>query len=108
MNVTAALTQALNHLKQVNNATLTYVSGSTTVSASVFKSYIQTNGAEVKDAGLDFSMDDTFVLATPSDVSSWGLTPMKSKVSLDGVQFMVGNNIIKSAAHWQIWLRIKK
>jgi hypothetical protein len=53
-------------------------------------------------------LDDRYVMATPGDVSGWGLEPMTSEVTLDGVAYMVGRTINKTTSFWTIWLRIKK
>lgn len=108
MNVSAALTGALNRLKSINSGTLSFVDANgNTQSATVFKSYAFTNRREQRETGYEQHYDDLYVMATPADVETWGLTPMSSEVSLDGVAYMVGNNIVKTPVHWQIWLRIK-
>jgi hypothetical protein len=102
------LTAGLNRLKAINSATLSYTSGSTEVSCSVFKSMVSTHRRAMTDAGYEVDLDDVFVLATPSDVSSWGLQEMTSEVRLDGVAYMLGQSIVKTPVHWEIWLRVKK
>lgn len=107
-SLSSALSAALAKAKQLNSGTLTFVSGSTTVSATVYKSFLKDQNRDIDDAGYQESYDNLYVMATPADVSSWGLQPMTSNVQLDGVPYMVGRTINKTSDYWTIWLRVRK
>jgi hypothetical protein len=107
-SLSSALSAALARAKQLNSGTLTYLSGSTTLSATVYKSFLKDYNRDMDDAGYSETYDNLYVMATPADVSSWGLQPMTSVVKLDGVEYMIGKTINKTTDYWTVWLRIKK
>lgn len=97
----------LSYVKNQASASLTYLSGSTTVSASVYKSFVREYTRDLKDAGAEQGFDNLYVLASPSAVQNWGLVPMKSNVDLDGVHYTVGRTINKAPGYWTVWLRYR-
>jgi hypothetical protein len=102
-----ALTAALEIAISQSPAVLTFVSGSTTVSASVKKSYTEYSNRQQRDAGYEVGLDNMFVMARTGDVSSWGLKAQTSNVSVDGVPMCLGQSIGKTVVYWKIWLRQK-
>ena len=90
----------------LSTGSLSYIKANgSPVTASVYKSYQRDFNRDMQDAGYLESFDNTYVLAKASDVSSWGLTPMTSKVFLDGQPLLIGRTISKTNAYWQIYLR---
>lgn len=110
MNVAGALQGALSRVKSINSGSLAYTgSDGTTYTASVFKSFLTNRSRELRSEGDRYadSIDDLYVLATPSDVSGWNLLPMTSEVSLDGTAYKVGNTTTTTSGFVTIWLRSK-
>lgn len=106
MTLDEALLSGLVKHASLSSGSLSYVkSNGTTVSASVFKSYQRDNNADMQDAGYLDGLDNLYVLAKTNDVSSWGLQPLTSTVTLDSEQFLIGRTIGKTNAYWQIYLR---
>jgi|ERR1044072_8949966 hypothetical protein len=106
MTLDEAYLAGLSKHAALSTGLLTYTkSDNTVVSASVYKSYQRDSNSDMQDAGYLDSLDNLYVLAKTSDVSTWGLQPMTSKVTLDGTSFLVGRTIGKTNAYWQIYLR---
>ncbi len=105
MDINTQLGAGLDKLISISPAVLSYQSGSTTVSASVARSYTRYERRTFKNAGVEDTFDDMYVMARPSDVESWGLEALKSQVALDSEPMMIGNTIKKSIAFWKIFLR---
>ena len=103
-NIAEALTQALARAKSLNSGTLSYNGNSCTV----YTGWLRDQSREMVDAGYEATYDDRYVMASPGDVEGWGLQPMTSEVTLDGVAYMLGRTINKTSAYWTIYLRIKK
>ena len=107
-SVQAVLDAALAKAKALQSGTLSFTkSNGTVVSCTVFKSYLKDQNYDMEDTGYSETLDSMYVLAKPSDVSDWGLVPMKSVVTLDGTQFMIGRTIAKTVSYYTIWLRVK-
>jgi hypothetical protein len=104
MDVTAALNAGLDVLKKINAGTLTYNGQSITV----FKSYLRNRSREMQENGYMDGYDDLYVLAKLSDVSSWGLLPQKTLVTLDGVEYRVGQSTTSCAGYMTIFLKLKQ
>ena len=108
MNITAVESLILAGWQaafDVSPATLSYLSGSTTVSASVVSSYGAGHKYQMNENNFIKEYLDYSVLAKTSDVSSWGLEPLKSKVVVDGTTYLVGGLITKNKLIYQITLR---
>ena len=106
MNLDEAMLSGLIKHTGLSTGSLTYLkNGTTPVTASVYKSYQRDTNSDMQDAGFMDSLDNLYVLAKTSDVSGWGLLPMKSQVFLDGQSFQIGRTIGKTNAYWQIYLR---
>lgn len=103
----AALNTALTYVKALSSGTLNYVSGSTPLTASVYKSFIRDYSREMDNTGYQQTYDNLYVLVKPSDVASWGLKPMTSEVTLDGVAYMTGRTINTTLGYTTIFLRTK-
>jgi len=106
-NLESAFNAALAKAKELSKGVLSFNNGSETLTCSVYKSVIKDYNRNMQDAGYTPSYDDLYVLASATDVSSWGLQPMTSKVSLDGVDYQLGQTINKTQYFWTIWLRAK-
>jgi hypothetical protein len=107
MTVFDCLAQALAKAKSLNSGTLSYVSGSTTVTAKVYTGWLRDQSRNMEDAGYEATYDNLYVMASPEDVSNWGLQPMTSQVTVDGVAYLIGKTINKTSAYWSIWLRTR-
>lgn len=106
MNLDSILNLALTTLKNYSSADLTYTkSDGTVVTANVFRGHSNYISREMGDSGYEENLDDLFIICKASLVDTWGLAPMTSKVELDGVKYMVGKSINKSAQYWTIYLR---
>jgi hypothetical protein len=106
MNLDSILNLALTTLKGYSNADLTFTkSDGTVVTANVFRGHSNYISRDIADSGYEENLDDLFIIAKTSFVDTWGLAPMTSKVQLDGVNYMVGKSINKTAQYWTIYLR---
>jgi len=104
MNVNTALSNALSLVKSMNSGTLAYNGKS----CKVYTGWLRDHSREMVDAGYEPTLDDRYCMASPDDIKDWGLQPMTSEVTLDGVAYMVGRTINKTESYWTVWLRIKK
>lgn len=107
-SVADALAAALDKAIGMNSGVLSFVKNGTTLTATVYKSVIKDYNRDIANAGYEESLDNLYVLAKPSDVSSWGLQPMTSNVTLDGTPYMVGRTIQTNTSFITIWLRVRK
>jgi len=102
--LTEVLSAGLNKLIELNPATLTNTTGT---SITVFKSFLKNQDRKMSEYGYDDSYDDLYVLAKPTDVASWTLEPLKTKVLLDGVQYYLGKTTTTTPGYITLWLRKK-
>ena len=108
-SLAAILDAALQKAKSLNSGSLSFLKdGTTPVTASVYRSFLKDYNRDMAESGYEESFDNLHVMAKPSDVSGWGLQPMTSIVTLDGVQYMVGRTTTNTPGYFTIWLRIKK
>ena len=106
MDLQTAYEMGLAKHTSMNSGSLTYNNGTTTLTCSVYKSYQRDSNKDQQDAGYLDSLDNLYVLAKASDIQTWGLLPMVSRVTLDGEPFLIGRTIGKTNAYWQIYLRL--
>jgi hypothetical protein len=106
MTLTEAYTAGLEKHRSLNAGSLSFIkTNGAPVSASVYRSYQRDFTRDMEDAGFNDAFDNLYVLAKTTDVSSWGLLPMTSKVFLDGEQFLIGRTIGTAPGFSQIYLR---
>jgi hypothetical protein len=85
-----ALTKGLEKMIEINPATLSFVSGSTTVTCSCYFSFTNSIRYDMEDSDYKRTHEDTSVICKTADIEDWGLEPKKSKVTVNGVSYMTG------------------
>lgn len=105
MSVHDDILVSLNYAITQNSGSLVYLSGSTYVSASVYKEYGLQQQYQTQDTGYDQQYLNFSVMAVWNDISDWGLTPKKSKVTLDGTDYLVGGVVTYTLPYAWITLR---
>ena len=106
MSLENDLLAGLNAAKSMSSASMSYLSGSTTVSASVYVSFSHGIRYETDEYNYQKTFLDKSVIAKTSDISAWSLEPKKSKVTIDGVNYLVGGLITYNPYLTWISLRI--
>lgn len=105
MSIETDILLGLDEVIGQSSGSLVYLSGSTYVSCSVYKEYGRETTYETMETGYDKRYLNYSVLAKESDVGDWGLEPKKSKVILDGTDYLVGGVITHTRPFLWITLR---
>lgn len=102
MNIASALQAGLDVLIAMSGGTLRNTSDQ---SIRVFKSFLRNRTRTMSEYGYDDTYDDLYVIAKPSDVVGWTLSPLKTKLYLDDVPYYVGRTTTETSGYITIWLR---
>lgn len=105
MSIETDLLAAIDVLKTYNSASLSYISGSTTVSASVFSSYGEEVSYITEDGGYQMVHTDKSVVAKNSDIEGWNLIPKKTKVTLNDTDYLIGG--VKTTCPSYTWIYLR-
>lgn len=90
MSPREAIIKGYEKMLEINPATLSYISGSTTVTCSCYFSFTNSIRHDLDDAGYKRTHEDTSIICKTTDIEDWGLEPKKSKVTVNGVAYMTG------------------
>jgi hypothetical protein len=92
-NINRAFQLGFEVARNQSSGSLTFLSGSSVVSASVFRSFMNyTRNPE--DANYNQAYDDCYIIGYYNDLAPWGLSPMdQSQLTLDGLAVATGNTI---------------
>ena len=105
MDITNDILMGLNQAMEFSTATLSYLSASVPLSASVYSSYGQQIKYETDEFDYHKVWMDFSVMAKSDDVANWKLEPKKSKVYVDGVPYLVGGVVTYTPSIQWISLR---
>jgi len=104
MNVESELQQAYEEAKTLSSASFAYMSGSTMLSCSCYKSYSSGWRYEYSETGFKTSYVDLSVLVDRQSISA-SLEPLKTEVWVDSEKYLVGNVITNNPVTSWITLR---
>ena len=105
MNLTNELNYMYSEALKLNSGSLSYTSGSTTLSASCYVSFGQAEKWETQDNGYQRKFIDYSVIAKNADIQDWHLVPKESKVSVNNINYYVGGMMTKTDVYTWITLR---